>query len=58
MKHCLNKMKIFQVLIKIPQITNFQGVNIDSDIFIYTLVTAITGACMRKIFLTYIKLII
>ena len=33
-------------------------VNIDSDIFIYTLFTAITSVCMCKIFLIYINYII
>ena len=58
MKHYLVKKKAFQTLIKILQITNFQGVNIDSDNFIYTLLTAITSVCMCKLFLIYTKLTI
>ena len=58
MKHYRYKNKIFQFLIEILQFTNFQGVNIDSDNFIYTLFTAITSVCMCKVFLIHIKLII
>ena len=58
MKHYLDKQKIFQVLIKILQIINFQGVNNDSANFIYTLFTAITSVCMCKVFLIYSKLFI
>ena len=58
MKHYLYKKKIFQVFIEILQITNFQGVNTNSDNFIYTLFTAITNVCLCKVFLIYIKLII
>ena len=58
MKLYLYKKKILQALIEILQITNLHGVNIDSDIFIYTLFTAITSAFMCKILLIYIKLII
>ena len=44
MKLYLPKKKIFQVLIKILQITDFQVVNIiDSDIFIYKIYTSITS---------------
>ena len=49
---------MFEVLIQILQITNFQEVNIDIDNFIYTLFTAIASVCMCKVFLIYIKLII
>ena len=49
---------MFQVLIKILRITNFHGVKIDSDNFIYTLLTAISSVCTCKVFLVYIKLII
>ena len=58
MKHYLYEKKIFQLLIKILRITNFQGVNIDSDIFICTLFIGITSVCMCKTFLIYVKLII
>ena len=48
MKHYLHKKKIFQVLIKILQINNFQGVNIiDSDIVIYKLYTSITSVYVK-----------
>ena len=42
----------------IRAIYNKLTVNIDSDIFIYTLFTAITSVCMCKIFLIYINYII
>ena len=44
---------MFHVLIKILGITNFQGVKIDSDNFIYALFTAIKGVCICKVFLIY-----
>ena len=47
---------MFQVLIKILQIINFQVVNNDSANFIYTLFTAVTSVCVCKVFLIYIKL--
>ena len=37
--NCVHKKKMFQILYKILQTTNFQGVNIDSDNFIYTIKT-------------------
>ena len=58
MKHYLYKKKIFQVLIKILQMTNFQGVNIDGHNFIYPQFAAITSVCICKVFLLCIKLII
>ena len=58
MKHYLYKKKIFQDSIKILQINNFQGVNIDSYNFIYKLFRAITSACMCKVFVNFVKLII
>ena len=58
MKHYLYKKKIFQALIKILQMTNFQGVNIDSDNFIYSQFAAIASACICKVFLLYVKSVI
>ena len=58
MKHYLYKKKIFEALIKILQMTNFQGVNIDSDNFIYPQFAAIASVCICKVFLLYIELII
>ena len=55
MKHFFYWQEIFQVLIKILQITNFQGVNNDSNNFIYTLFIAIANVCVCKIFLIYVK---
>ena len=43
---------MFQVLIKILQINNFQAVNIESDRFIYTLFTAPTSVCNSVCYIT------
>ena len=45
--NCVHKKKMFQILYKILQTTNFQGVNIDSDNFIYTIFASITSVCIR-----------
>ena len=55
MKNFFYWQKIFQVLIKILQITNFQGVNNDNNNFIYTLFIAVANVYVCKIFLIYIK---